>query len=84
MPIELIREFWDYHDWANRRRFEVTAALGDDVARRDLGKQFSVLTLLGMLSHVCGFDDGGSSAGRACRRPPGRAARESLRSAGGA
>jgi uncharacterized damage-inducible protein DinB len=56
MALELIRELWDYHHWANRRLFDVTASLGDEVARREVGGHFSVPTLLGMLTHICHSD----------------------------
>jgi uncharacterized damage-inducible protein DinB len=54
--IELLRDLWAYHHWANRRLFDVTAALGDDVASRELGTQFSFPTLRGTFAHVYGAD----------------------------
>ena len=56
MSIALIRELWDYHHWANRRLFDVTAALGEETAGRDLGTQFSVPTLRAMFAHLYGAD----------------------------
>jgi uncharacterized damage-inducible protein DinB len=56
MSIELVRELWDYHHWANRRLFDVTAALGEEVAGREVGTQFSHPTLRGMLVHIYGAD----------------------------
>jgi uncharacterized damage-inducible protein DinB len=56
MSLPLIRELWDYHAWANRRLFEVTAALGEETAGRELGAHFSVSTLRGMFTHVYGAD----------------------------
>lgn len=56
MTLELIRELWEYHYWANRRLFEVTAALGEEVAGREVGKQFSAPTLRGMFAHIYGAD----------------------------
>ena len=56
MSIELIRELWDYHHWANRRLFEVAAALGEEAAGREVGKQFSAPTLRQMFAHVYGAD----------------------------
>ena len=52
----LIRGLYDYHWWANRRLFEVTAALGEDTARHEIGNQFSWPTLKGMLAHIYGAD----------------------------
>ena len=31
MSIELLRAHWDYHHWANRRLYDVAAALGEGV-----------------------------------------------------
>ena len=56
MSIELIRELWSYHHWANRRLFDVTAALGEDVAGRELGTHFSFPTLRRMFAHIYGAD----------------------------
>lgn len=56
MTIDLVREVYDYHQWANRRLFDVTSALGEETAARELGQQFSVPTLLGMFAHVYGAD----------------------------
>ena len=49
-------ELYEYHRWANRRLFAVAAALGEDVARQDVGKQFSFPTLKGMFAHVYAAD----------------------------
>ncbi len=56
MSVALIRELWDYHHWANRRLFEVTAALGEQTAGRGMGTQFSQPTLRGMFVHIYGAD----------------------------
>jgi uncharacterized damage-inducible protein DinB len=56
MSVALIREYWTYHHWANRKLFGVTAALGDDAAGRPVGKQFSEPTLRAMLVHIYGAD----------------------------
>lgn len=53
--IDLIRDLYAYHRWANRRLFDVAATLGADVDR-DVGKQFSVPTVKGMLAHVYAAD----------------------------
>jgi len=56
MEMELIRGLWDYHWWANRRLFDVAAALGDEATQREVGKQFSFSTLKGMFAHIYGAD----------------------------
>ena len=56
MSVELIREYWAYHHWANRRLFDVVAALGEDAAGREIGTQFSESSLRAMLVHVYGAD----------------------------
>ena len=55
MTGQLIRELYDYHRWANRRLFDVATGLGEG-ATRDMGKQWSVHTVKGMLAHVYGAD----------------------------
>lgn len=56
MSSELIRGIYDYHWWANRRLFDVAAALGEEAAGRDVGKQFSYRTVRRMLAHIYGAD----------------------------
>lgn len=56
MDVDLIQGLYDYHWWANRRLWSVAAALGEETARREIGKQFSVPTLKGMLAHIYGSD----------------------------
>jgi uncharacterized damage-inducible protein DinB len=56
MSLDLIRELWGYHHWANRRLFDVTAALGEEVAARELGPQWSAPTLGGLFNHLYGAD----------------------------
>ncbi len=56
MSIELIRELWDYHHWANHRLYDVAAALGEEVAARRVGTQFSAPTLREMFVHLYGAD----------------------------
>src|SRR6266850_4969459 len=56
MSVELIREYWGYHHWANRRLFDVVAALGEPAAGREVGRQFSEPTLRAMLVHMYGAD----------------------------
>ena len=56
MSIALIREHYDYHRWANRRLFDLAAALGDGVTR-DMGAHWSFPTLKGMFAHIYGADN---------------------------
>src|SRR3989442_15296219 len=56
MSVALIREYWAYHHWANRKLFEVTAALGEEAAGRPVGTQFSEPTLRAMLAHIYGAE----------------------------
>ncbi len=54
--LDVIGDLWDYHWWANRRLFDVVAGLGEEVASRDLGRQWSEPTMVGMLAHVYAAD----------------------------
>ncbi len=56
MSVELMRGLYDYHRWANRRLFDVAAALGEDLLSRDVGKQFSYATIRRMFGHLYGAD----------------------------
>jgi uncharacterized damage-inducible protein DinB len=50
------QELYTYHRWANRRLFDVAAALSEDACGRDIGKQFSFPTLRRMFAHIYGAD----------------------------
>ena len=54
--VDVIRELYGYHWWANRRLFEAAAALGEATCVREVGKQFSFPTVKGMLAHIYGAD----------------------------
>jgi len=54
--LDLVRGLYDYHRWANRRLFDATAALGEEVAGRAVGPQFTFPTVRRMLVHVYGAD----------------------------
>jgi uncharacterized damage-inducible protein DinB len=56
MSTVMVRDLYDYHRWANRRLFDVAAALGEDACAREVGGQFSVPTLTRMFAHVYGAD----------------------------
>ena len=56
MSLQMMRGLYDYHRWANRRLFEVATTLGEDLASRDVGKQFSYPTVRRMFGHLCGAD----------------------------
>jgi len=54
--VEMVRGLYDYHRWANRRLFEVATTLGEELASRDVGKQFSYPTVRRMFGHLYGAD----------------------------
>jgi len=54
--MDLVRGLYDYHRWANRRLFDVAVGLGEDLAGRDVGPQFSFPTVRRMLAHIYGAD----------------------------
>ena len=56
MSADLIRGLYDYHRWANRRLFDVAAAVGEDLLSRDVGEQFSYPTIRRMFGHLYGAD----------------------------
>jgi uncharacterized damage-inducible protein DinB len=56
MSIDLIRALHDYHRWANRRLCDHVNGLGDELAGRDVGPQFSFPTVRRMLAHIYGAD----------------------------
>jgi uncharacterized damage-inducible protein DinB len=51
-----LRTLYDYHRWANRRLFDVAAALGEAACAREVGAQFSFPTLTRMFVHLYGAD----------------------------
>ncbi|HYR41359.1 MAG TPA: DinB family protein [Methylomirabilota bacterium] len=56
MAIPWVQEHYSYHRWANHRLFDFVAGLGDEVASRDVGKQFSYPTIARMFGHIYGAD----------------------------
>lgn len=54
--VDLVRGLYDYHWWANRRLYDVAIGLGEEVAGRDVGRQFSYPTLRRMFGHLYGAD----------------------------
>ena len=54
--VGLVRGLYDYHWWANHRLFGIVRGLGEETARRDVGKQFSFPTLKGMFAHLYAAD----------------------------
>ena len=50
------QELYAYHRWANRRLFDIAAALGEDACGRDVGKHFSFPTMRRMFAHIYGAD----------------------------
>jgi uncharacterized damage-inducible protein DinB len=56
MELMLIRGLYDYHQWANRRLFDVAVGHGEEMTSRRAGTQFSVPTVRGMFAHLYGAD----------------------------
>ena len=56
MSVDLIRDLYAYHRWANGRLFGIAADLGDAVITRDMGKHWSFPTIKGMFAHLYGAD----------------------------
>ena len=56
MEMDLVWGLYDYHWWANRRLWEVAAGWGEEMAGRDVGKQFSFPTVRRMFVHIYGAD----------------------------
>jgi uncharacterized damage-inducible protein DinB len=56
MSASMIRDLFEYHRWANRRLFDVAAALGEETCAREVGPHFSVPTLTRMFAHLYGAD----------------------------
>src|SRR3989338_11048354 len=54
--LDLIRGLYEYHRWANRRLFDVAAGLGEEVAGREVGAQFSFPTVRRVLAPIYGAD----------------------------
>ena len=52
MNLATVRALFGYTRWANRRLFDLVAALPTSEAEREIGKQFSFPTLKGMLAHI--------------------------------
>jgi len=56
MAVALIGQLYDYHTWANRRLFEISANLGEAATSRPMGTHWSFPTLKGMFAHIYGAD----------------------------
>ena len=56
MSTAMVRDLYEYHRWANRRLFDVAAALGEEACAREVGPHFSVPTLRKMFAHVYAAD----------------------------
>jgi uncharacterized damage-inducible protein DinB len=54
--VKMVTGLYEYHRWANRRLFEVATSLGEELATRDVGKQFSYPTVRRMFGHLYGAD----------------------------
>ena len=56
MGVALIGQLYDYHRWANRRLFEISASLGEAATSRPMGAHWSFPTLKAMFAHLYGAD----------------------------
>jgi uncharacterized damage-inducible protein DinB len=56
MSMDLITGLYDYHRWANRRLCDHATGLGEELAEREVGPQFSYPNVRGMLAHIYGAD----------------------------
>lgn len=56
MTLGMIRGLYDYDRWANRRLLDAVASLPAGTAEQEIGAQFSVPTLKGMLVHILGAE----------------------------
>jgi uncharacterized damage-inducible protein DinB len=56
MSVAMVRDLYEYHRWANHKLFDVAMALGEEACARELGKHFSVPSLVRMFAHVYGAD----------------------------
>lgn len=56
MSIDLVRDLYDYHRWANHRLFDETLKRGEDAVERDLGTHWSFPSVRRMFAHIYGAD----------------------------
>lgn len=56
MDLEMFRQLYEYTRWGNRTLLDQVAALPPGEAEREIGTQFSVPTLKGMLAHILGAE----------------------------
>ena len=56
MSLELIRDLYEYHRWANRRLWDTAVARGEEAVERDMGKQWSFPSIRRMFAHIYGAD----------------------------
>ena len=54
--VELIRDLYAYHRWANRTLFEETLERGGDAAERELGTHWSLPSVRKMFAHLYAAD----------------------------
>lgn len=56
MSVELVRDLYDYHRWANHRLFDEAVQRGDEAVERDMGTQWSFPSVRRMFAHIYGAD----------------------------
>jgi uncharacterized damage-inducible protein DinB len=54
--VDLIRDLYGYHRWANRTLFDEAVARGGDAVERDMGTAWSFPTIRRMFTHIYGAD----------------------------
>lgn len=54
--VDLVRDLYAYHRWANRLLFDETVKRGDETAERELGAQWSFPSVRKMFAHLYAAD----------------------------
>jgi uncharacterized damage-inducible protein DinB len=56
MSVAMIHDLYEYNRWANRRLFDFAAGLGENLCGREVGRQFSMPTVMRMFGHMYGAE----------------------------